>query len=71
MAKRKKSERKTTEQIQEELDRQLDEALKATFPASDPVAVGHTTGTEASRPMHRQSPQIDRALVDRLAKQVG
>src|SRR5262245_8216574 len=28
------------------LDELLDESLRATFPASDPVAVGHFTGTE-------------------------
>ena len=28
------------------LDELLDEGLQATFPASDPVAVGHFTGTE-------------------------
>ena len=40
------------------LDELLDEGLKGTFPASDPVSVGHFTGTEApSRP-------IDRAVVD-------
>jgi hypothetical protein len=33
------------------LDELLDEGLKETFPASDPVAVGHFTSTEApSRP---------------------
>ena len=40
------------------LDELLDEGLKATFPASDPVSVGHFTSTEApSRP-------IDRDVVD-------
>jgi hypothetical protein len=34
------------------LDDLLDEGLKQTFPASDPVSVGHFTGTEApSRPV--------------------
>jgi hypothetical protein len=34
------------------LDELLDEGLKGTFPASDPVSVGHFTGTEApSRPI--------------------
>ena len=28
------------------IDELLDEGLKATFPASDPVSVGHFTGTE-------------------------
>jgi hypothetical protein len=40
------------------LDELLDEGLKETFPASDPVSVGHFTSTEApSRP-------VDRAVVD-------
>ena len=40
------------------LDELLDEGLKGTFPASDPVSVGHFTSTEApSRP-------IDRDVVD-------
>lgn len=40
------------------LDELLDEGLRATFPASDPVSVGHFTSTEApSRP-------VDRAVVD-------
>lgn len=65
------TKRKPTKQDQKELDQQLDEALKATFPASDPVAVGHTTGTESSRPPHRQTPPLDMELVERLAKEVG
>jgi hypothetical protein len=40
------------------LDELLDDGLKETFPASDPVSVGHFTGTEApSRP-------VDRTAVD-------
>ena len=40
------------------LDELLDEALKETFPASDPVSVGHFTSTEApSRP-------VDTTVVD-------
>ena len=40
------------------LDELLDEGLKETFPASDPVSVGHFTSTEApSRP-------VDRTVVD-------
>jgi len=42
------------------LDAQLDLALAHTFPASDPVAVGHPTGTEPpSRPVDRWPPIID------------
>jgi hypothetical protein len=43
---------------QRHLDDLLDEGLKETFPASDPVSVGHFTGTEAP------SQPIDRAVVD-------
>jgi hypothetical protein len=39
---------------QRHLDELLDEGLRATFPASDPVAVGHFTGTEPpGRPVDR------------------
>jgi hypothetical protein len=41
------------------LDELLDEGLQGTFPASDPVAVGHFTATEPpSRP-------IDRGVIDK------
>ena len=43
------------------LDELLDEGLKGTFPASDPVSVGHFTGTESP------SQPIDRAVVDLTA----
>ena len=46
------------EQEKRHLDELLDDGLKETFPASDPVSVGHFTSTEApSRP-------IDRDVVD-------
>jgi hypothetical protein len=42
------------------LEAQLDLALAHTFPASDPVSVGGTTGTEPpSRPVDRKAPIID------------
>lgn len=42
------------------LEAQLDEALGETFPASDPIAVGHSTSTEApARPTDRKAPVID------------
>ena len=44
------------------LDAELDEALAHTFPASDPVAIGHATGTEPpARPTDRKAPISDRA----------
>ena len=42
------------------LDAQLDDALGETFPASDPVSVGHSTSTEPpARPTDRKAPVID------------
>jgi hypothetical protein len=44
------------------LDELLDEGLRQTFPASDPISVGHFTGTEpASRP-------VDTAVMDLTAR---
>jgi hypothetical protein len=41
------------------LDAELDKALAQTFPASDPVAVGHATSTEPpARPVDRQAPEL-------------
>jgi hypothetical protein len=43
------------------LDAELDEALAHTFPASDPIAIGHATGTEPpARPIDRKPPIPDR-----------
>jgi hypothetical protein len=40
------------------LDELLDEGLRETFPASDPVAVGHFTSTEPpSRPIDKAAPE--------------
>jgi hypothetical protein len=47
------------------LDELLDEGLKETFPASDPVSVGHFTDTEPpSRP-------VDRSVVDFTVGKTG
>lgn len=54
-----------------ELDEQLDEALEETFPASDPVAIGDATAAKPDRPVDRKPARIDKALVDRLAREVG
>ena len=53
-----------------ELEQQLDSALQDTFPASDPVAIGDVSGETPERPAGRQAPQIDKSLVDKLARQV-
>lgn len=48
------------------LDAILDLALEATFPASDPVAVGGATATEEpARPIDRRAPMIDAEAVER------
>ena len=53
-----------------EIDKELDEALKATFPASDPLAVGETTSTQPDRPLNRQPAKLDLELVNELARHV-
>lgn len=50
-----------------ELEKDLDQALKATFPASDPFAVGEASGSEPDRPLHRRPAKLDNALVEELA----
>jgi hypothetical protein len=51
------------------LDARLDLALIGTFPASDPVAIGHTTGTEPpSRPVERGPVTIDVAEIERVRR---
>jgi hypothetical protein len=54
-----------------DLDRELDDALENTFPASDPVAVGDATSDSPERPVHRRPARIDRALVEKLAREVA
>lgn len=50
-----------------ELEQELDEALEATFPASDPIAVGDTTSTKPERPIDRKPALLDKELVRELA----
>ena len=58
-----------TKSRQPEIDHELDEALEHTFPASDPVSVGHPTGTEPPlRPTDRKAPLIDAADVAEARK---
>jgi hypothetical protein len=54
-----------------ELEKQLDNALQFTFPASDPVSVGDVTSDTPDRPEDRRPPKIDKALVEKLAKEVA
>lgn len=52
-------------------ERELDEALGATFPASDPVSGGHETSDEEPRSrVGRKTPELDVALVERLAREL-
>jgi len=47
----------------------LDEALAETFPASDPIAAGEPTGTEAlALPVDRKPPLIDTDEVAAVAR---
>jgi hypothetical protein len=54
-----------------ELDHELDDALKATFPASDPIAVGEIISTKPDRPAGRMPPKIDKSLVEEMARNVA
>lgn len=54
-----------------ELDEQLEEALENTFPASDPVNVGDVTADTPDRPASRRPAEIDKDLVDKLAREVA
>lgn len=57
---------------QERDDAKLDRAIKGTFPASDPIATGQSTGDDDSPRgrVDRKTPPIDHGLVERLAKDV-
>jgi hypothetical protein len=50
--------------------KELDAALEATFPASDPVAIGDASASGPDRPVHRKPATLDVALVDELADNV-
>lgn len=53
-------------------DRKLDDAVDMTFPASDPVAPGHSTGTEPPRgPADRKAPVVSREEIERAARKRG
>jgi hypothetical protein len=52
-------------------ERDLDKALEDTFPASDPVTVGQSTGDEApTAPIGRKTPLLDVELIKRLARKL-
>jgi hypothetical protein len=49
------------------LDARLDLALMATFPASDPIAIGRSTATEPpSRPVERRAAAIDAEVIEEV-----
>ncbi len=50
-----------------ELDNELDEALDETFPGSDPIAVDRQDDKPV-RPADRQTPIIDKELVEKLSE---
>ncbi|HVZ06214.1 hypothetical protein [Hyphomicrobium sp.] len=52
-----------------QLDEELDEALRETFPGSDAIAVD-VSDDKPSRPMERRPPQIDKQMVDEMARKV-
>jgi len=55
--------------LAEARERMVDDAVEMTFPASDPTAPGHSTGTEpASRPTNRQAPILSKEDIERAAK---
>jgi ADP-heptose:LPS heptosyltransferase len=52
-----------------QLDEELNEALKETFPGSDAIAID-ALGDKPFRPVERRPPEIDKQLVDDLARKV-
>ncbi len=61
----------TPSRSHDELDRDLNEALKATFPASDPIAVGDPTGPVGPVPPGRPLPGAPRAGASRTPPKKG
>ena len=52
--------------------KKLDDAVDMTFPASDPLAAGKSTGTEAlKRPLDREPPLITKEQIDAAEKGEG
>ena len=50
------------EDDRKEREKKLDQAIEMTFPASDPIAVGRPTSTEASaRPVRAKANKVERA----------
>jgi hypothetical protein len=53
-------------------DKKHDKAVDMTFPASDPVAPGHPTGTEEPcRPADRKAPKITRKQIEQAQRGGG
>jgi hypothetical protein len=58
-----------TDQTKRHTDDKLHETLKESFPSSDANS-GNVIDKEPSRPMDRKPAKIDKANVDKLAKEV-
>jgi hypothetical protein len=53
-------------------EKKIDDAIDKTFPASDPTATGHATGTEApARPVDREAPVITKEEIEEAQKGAG
>jgi hypothetical protein len=60
MPARARTEEGAKRQPSRKLEAELDKALAQTFPASDPVSVGHATSTEPpARPVDRKAPRME------------
>jgi hypothetical protein len=54
------------------LDVRLDEALAQTFPASDPISIGHATATEPpSRPVDANAPLPPKRMLGQSRRRAG
>jgi hypothetical protein len=63
---------RSRQQTKRRLDAALDLALAQTFPASDPVAIGRATATEApARPVDRKPPVIEPSDVAAAAQRAA
>jgi len=53
-------------------EKKIDDAIDKTFPASDPTATGHATGTEApARPADRKAPIVTKEEIEEASKGAG
>ena len=53
-------------------DKKVDKAVDMTFPASDPVATGKATSTEApKKPVDREAPVISKEEIEQAQRGAG